>query len=49
MEKKNYIQPTMMIVELSSNDSLMQIELGSSTAPEPGKYAPERRLVEGAY
>ncbi len=49
MKKKNYIQPTMKIEELSSQDSLMQMVLGSSTGPEPGKYAPERRLIEGAY
>ena len=50
MKKKNYIQPTMKIEELSSQDSLMQMVLGSSTGPEPGKSnAPQRRLVEMAY
>lgn len=49
MKKKNYIQPTMKIEELSSQDSLMQMVLGSSTGPEPGKNSPQRRLVEKAY
>lgn len=49
MEKKNYIQPAMMIVGLSSPDSLMQLVLGSPTAKEPGKSAPQRRLLEEPY
>ena len=35
MEKRTYIQPEMMIEGLSSNDSIMQLVLGSPTAPEP--------------
>ena len=46
MEKRKYIQPEMMIVELSSKDSVMQLVLGSPTGPEPGKSAPKRRVEE---
>ena len=47
MEKKNYIQPEMKVVGLSSMSSLML--LGSPTAPEVGKNAPQRRLLEEPY
>ena len=46
MEKKNYIQPEMKVVGLSSQDSLMQMALSSSSAPQP---APQRRLLEEPY
>ncbi len=47
MEKKNYIQPEMKVVGLSSMSSLML--LGSPTASEPGKSNSPQRLVETAY
>ena len=42
MEKRTYIQPKMGVEALNSDNSLMQLILGSPTAIEPGKQAPKR-------
>ena len=41
MEKRTYIQPKMEMAELSFHSSVMQLVLGSPTAPEP-HTAPKR-------